>query len=326
MANDKFYGYNRKPNKVKGKVGVDLDFESVNPYEFKKGMYTELEKLGTTLRESDEDQREKATETVFKNLKDVPAYYSYMEHYETVTRNMDRKPSFKTFLKELEGHSMKEIGEKFTEDKMKEIKLKENIRAEVRNKINELFKGGKIEEGIFDKFKNKVKGALDPMYKVPKVDPTPEDVPKEPKFPNYIFMNVKKGTTFFQSALPVEEWMEIIKKDADWVETPSDFIDYLGYMGEGHKFAFVDNTFGKDLVNAFKIMPRAGLGYNLSRLGADPEKVEELILSKAITPKQIKSGKPIPRLTIGSLNKIGAALPAKFKTNPQAPQYLDPSR
>ena len=141
MANDKFYGYNRKPNKTKGNVaGVDLEFESVNPYEFKKGMYTELEKLGTTLRESDEDQREKATETVLKNLKDVPAYYSYMEHYEATTRNMERKPSFKAFLKELEGHSMKEVGEKFTEDKMKEIKLKENIRAEVRNKINELFK------------------------------------------------------------------------------------------------------------------------------------------------------------------------------------------
>ena len=138
--NDNFYGYKRNPNKTKGKVGVDLEFESVNPYEFKKGMYIELEKLGTTLRESDEDQREKATETVLKNLKDVPAYYSYMEHYETVTRNMDRKPSFKTFLKELEGHSMKEISEKFTEDKMKEIKLKESIRAEVRNKINELFK------------------------------------------------------------------------------------------------------------------------------------------------------------------------------------------
>jgi hypothetical protein len=139
--NDKFYGYNRKPGKTKGNVGgVDLEFESVNPYEFKKGMYTELEKLGTTLRESDEDQREKATETVLKNLKDVPAYYSYMEHYETVTRNMDRKPSFKTFVKEIGDHSMKEVGEKFTEDKMKEIKLKESIRAEVRNKINELFK------------------------------------------------------------------------------------------------------------------------------------------------------------------------------------------
>ena len=139
--NDKFYGYNRKPSKTKGNIaGIDLEFESVNPYEFKKGMYTELEKMGTTLRESDEDQREKATETVIKNLNNTSAYYSYMEHYETTTRNMDRKPSFKTFLKELDGHSMKEVGEKFTVDKMKEIKLKENIRAEVRNKINELFK------------------------------------------------------------------------------------------------------------------------------------------------------------------------------------------
>ena len=104
-------------------------------------MYTELEKLGTTLRESDEDQREKATETVLKNLKDIPAYYSYMEHYETVTRNIEgRKPSFKTFVKEIGDHSMKEVSEKFTEDKMKEIKLKESIRAEVRNKINEIFK------------------------------------------------------------------------------------------------------------------------------------------------------------------------------------------
>ena len=142
MANNKFYGYNRKPNKTKGNVaGIDPQFEAVNTYEFKKGMYTELEKMGTTLRESDEDQREKATETVLKNLKDVPAYYSYMEHYETVTRNMEgRKPSFKAFVKEIGEHSMKEVGEKFTEDKMKEIKLKENIRAEVRNKINEIFK------------------------------------------------------------------------------------------------------------------------------------------------------------------------------------------
>ena len=139
--NDKFYGYNRKPAKTKGNIaGVDLEFEAVNPYEFKKGMYTELEKLGTTLRESDEDQREKATETVLKNLKDVPAYYSYMEHYERVTRNMDRKPSFNSFLKEIEGYSMKEIKDNFDNDKMKEIKLKESIRAEVRNKINELFK------------------------------------------------------------------------------------------------------------------------------------------------------------------------------------------
>jgi len=146
--NDQFYGY--KPKKETNKVGWQNNsgqgtrLDRVNPYEFKKGMYYELEKMGTSLRESEEDQREKATETILKNLEKSPAYYSYIMHYETVTRNMkDRKPTFNSFLKELEKddvNGMKEVGEKFTEDKMKEIKLKENIRAEVRNKINEIFK------------------------------------------------------------------------------------------------------------------------------------------------------------------------------------------
>ncbi len=144
MANNNFYGYKRNPSKLNTLQGargsVDLDFESINPYEFKKGMNVELAKLGVNLRESETEQREKATESILKNLKDIPAYYSLMEHYETITRNMDHKPSFKTFIKEMGEHSMKEVKEKFTMDKMKEIKLKENIRAEVRNKINEIFK------------------------------------------------------------------------------------------------------------------------------------------------------------------------------------------
>ena len=35
---------------------------------------------------------------------------------------------------------MKEVKEKFTVDKMKEIKLRESVRAEVKNIIKELFK------------------------------------------------------------------------------------------------------------------------------------------------------------------------------------------
>ena len=65
-------------------------------------------------------------------------YYSYLEHYETSTRGLDKKPSFNSFLKEIEGYSMKEIKETFTIDKMKEIKLKESIRAEIKNKLNEI--------------------------------------------------------------------------------------------------------------------------------------------------------------------------------------------
>ena len=145
MANDNFYGYKRNSKKVKTKTGmrgsVDLDFESVNPYEFKKGMNAELSKMGTELRESSEEQREKATETIIKNLQKTPAYYSFMEHYDTVTRNMEgRKPTFNAFLKEMGDYSMKEVKEKFTVDKLKEIKLRESGRAEVKNIIKELFK------------------------------------------------------------------------------------------------------------------------------------------------------------------------------------------
>jgi len=138
--NDQYYGKLRKANKTKGNPGnVDLEFESINPYEFKKGMNYELNQMGIlTLREATEEDREKATETVIKNLKNTHgAYYSYLEHYEATTRNMDRKPSFNSFLKEIEGYSMKEIKDNFDNDKMKEIKLKESIRDEVRKLIRE---------------------------------------------------------------------------------------------------------------------------------------------------------------------------------------------
>jgi hypothetical protein len=141
MPNDKFYGYKRDPKKLKDNNGnVDLEFESINPYEFKKGMNYELQSLGAlSLREATEEEREKATENVIKNLKNTHgAYYSYLEHYEASTRGLDKKPSFNSFLKEIEGYSMKEIKETFTIDKMKEIKLKESIRAEIKNKLNEI--------------------------------------------------------------------------------------------------------------------------------------------------------------------------------------------
>ena len=104
-------------------------------------MNAELAKLGTGLRESNEEQREKATETVLKNLKDVPAYYSMMEHYETVTSRIEgRKPTFKSFVKEMGDHSMKEVKEKFTIDKAIEIQLKESVRTEIRSILKEIFK------------------------------------------------------------------------------------------------------------------------------------------------------------------------------------------
>ena len=51
-----------------------------------------------------------------------------------------RKPTFKSFVKEMGDHSMKEIKEKFTIDKAIEIQLKESVRTEIRSILKEIFK------------------------------------------------------------------------------------------------------------------------------------------------------------------------------------------
>ena len=157
MANDKYYGYSPKKEETKPSTGVtDVGnkLDRVNPYEFRKGMDLELTNLGVTrLRESTPEEREKATETVLKNLEEHGGYYSALIHYETEFRNSDSKPNFKTFLKEFYGDTaMKEITDK-KDNQMEEPKydkksyttefkgateqLKEAIKKEVVSLLSE---------------------------------------------------------------------------------------------------------------------------------------------------------------------------------------------
>ena len=136
MANDKYYGYSPKKETKKPSIGVTdvgTRLDRVNPYEFRKGMDVELTSLGVSrLAESTPEEREKATETVLKNLEEYDGYYSALVHYMTEYRNRDSKPTFKNWLKEYrEEHGMKEVDKSFKNDKME--KLKEAIKAEVRN-------------------------------------------------------------------------------------------------------------------------------------------------------------------------------------------------
>ena len=151
MANDKYYGYSpkketRKPSTGVTDVGTRLD--RVNPYEFRKGMDVELTSLGVSrLAESTPEEREKATETVLKNLEEHGGYYSAFIHYETEFRNSDSKPNFKTFLKEFYGDTaMKEVKKdmKDKDNQMEEPKydksiytLKEAIKTEIKNILSE---------------------------------------------------------------------------------------------------------------------------------------------------------------------------------------------
>ena len=159
MANNKLYGYT--PDSSKEADGNRLD--RLNPYEFRKGMDYELVNMGIArLAESTEDERQKATETVLKNLQEHGGYYSALIDYETKYRNVatgQTKPSFKAYLKEMEDYHMIEVDKSFSHDKMTEPKykkedyttqfktdkmgdfklkaLKEAIKAEIKNHLQE---------------------------------------------------------------------------------------------------------------------------------------------------------------------------------------------
>jgi len=137
MANNAYYGYTPKKEEISaGSTGNRLD--RINPYEFRKGMDYELTGLGCSrLAESSVEEREKATESVLKNLEENhPAYYSGLIQYETEYRGRDKKPTFKQWIKEFyEENNMKEVGDTFKNDKMEE--LKETIKSKVRKMILE---------------------------------------------------------------------------------------------------------------------------------------------------------------------------------------------
>ena len=143
MANNKFSGYT--PKKDETTAGWETGWKTqgnrldkVNPYEFRKGMDYELTSIGCSrLAESTAEEREKATESVLKNLESHDGYYTSLITYETLFRNSQSKPSFTSWLKEQDEFKMKEVDQKFNNDKMTEPKIKsheESTKADIKMK------------------------------------------------------------------------------------------------------------------------------------------------------------------------------------------------
>ena len=164
MANNKYYGYNPKKEETidnKGTAGSGTRLDRVNPYEFRKGMDLELTNLGVTrLRESTPEEREKATETVLKNLEEHQAYYSALIQFERGVNQGGpiNETSFKKYLESYtseRGEGMVEVNKEIKNDKMTEPKydkkdytvpfkgttelntLKEAIKKEIKNILKE---------------------------------------------------------------------------------------------------------------------------------------------------------------------------------------------
>ena len=190
MANNKYAGYSpksMKPSNKQGQAYAGLEkgetyenlgnrLDRVNPYEFRKGMDYELTQLGCSrLMESTPEEREKATESVLKNLEEHQAYYSALIQFE---RGMNQggkinEASFKKYLESYtseRGDGMVEVDKEIKNDKMEEPKynkslytLKEAIKKEVQNILVEAKEDDKEEKKATKGAKKTSKGmkALD---------------------------------------------------------------------------------------------------------------------------------------------------------------------
>tara|TARA_R110002167_G_scaffold42347_3_gene128623 strand:- start:9 stop:1031 length:1023 start_codon:yes stop_codon:yes gene_type:complete len=152
MANDKFYGYSPDSKKE-----TDVNrLDRLNPYEFRKGMDYELTQMGCSrLAESTIEEREKATESVLKNLEEHGGYYTSLITYETKFRNTEgSKPSFKSWLSEQDEYKMIEVDKKYKNDKMTEPKVKSqevSTKADIKQKaLKEAIKN-KIRQQLLEK-------------------------------------------------------------------------------------------------------------------------------------------------------------------------------
>ena len=169
MANDKYAGYSPKKETVKPSTGVTdvgTRLDRVNPYEFRKGMDFELTSMGCSrLAESTSEEREKATETVLKNLEEHSGYYSALIQFE---RGMNHagpidENSFKKYLETYtseRGDGMVEVDKEIKDDKMTEPKYDKSVytlKEAIKNEINSMLSEVKSKEEVNEEDKEEKK-------------------------------------------------------------------------------------------------------------------------------------------------------------------------
>ena len=298
MANDKFYGYKPKMTKASGKEGTIYSgaeegntyehlgnaLDRVNPYEFRKGMDYELTAIGCArLKESTPEEREKATTTVIKNLMEHGGYYTSLITYETLFRGRKNKPNFKSWLKEQgEEYGMKEIDQKFKNDKMTEPKVK------IDNK------------DLSVSLKEAIKSEIKQILSEKKIDPTGRPNKKTKKNPdipgNDVEVNEKKGSS---KVSKFDKERDIIKKEIERLTSVKD--KFL----EKYKKSKKDKKSISDYKNNLKLTPK------------DKSKLEK-IADKFEVTKSEYTAKDIP----GVIKKLEKRLKAVDKDEKAAADKL----
>ena len=293
MANNKIYGYTPKTAKSKIKkssawsgeeaggssyenIGNKLD--RLNPYEFRKGMDFELTEIGCSrLAESTVEEREKATESVIKNLETHQAYYSALIQFSG-GMNQAGKIEEKTFKKYLEsytserGDGMEEVQNTFKQGKMKDadhkndgmVELKEAVRREVIKALRletkdidvdsededetevKATKGAKKAEKGMARFDREEKAIEELLYGKAKGD---EDVDEENPGKGSLLFLKDKHLDAYKNDKDVDKYKEAIALPDTVVKKLEKHADIFSKLGNKIKTTDIK---GKDLPDTIK--------------------------------------------------------------------------
>ncbi len=197
MANDKYYGYSPKKEKTVPSTGgpdVGSRLDRINPYEFRKGMDLELTSLGASrLAESTVEEREKATETVLKNLEEHSGYYSALVQFK---RGMNQagpinektfKQYLETYKSEFPGTGMKEVKKVFQFGKMEDADHKNDKMEEPKYDKKEY-----TTEFKTDMLKEAIKSEVKSMLSEAKKDDDDFDGPDDDEFAKGVDKKMRK--------------------------------------------------------------------------------------------------------------------------------------
>ena len=282
MANNKYAGYTPK----KEELGSGNRLDRVNPYEFRKGMDYELTAVGCSrLAESTIEEREKATESVLKNLETHGGYYTSLITYETLFRNEVegiKKPSFTAWLKEQDDVKMKEVKSVWKTGKMKDAdhkndkmtKLKEAIKRRIKAKLFEqkdddvafddapdvdkkATKAGKnVEKGMV-RFEDEKKAIDELLFgeAIPLSDKQRAKGEKETSEQNpaegSLLYRKNENLEVYKADKDVDNYKALIKLNEKEIEALEDHIETFGIEGLGNEVK-LDMIKGDDLPSTIK--------------------------------------------------------------------------
>ena len=146
-----------------------------------------------------------------------------------------------------------------------------------------------LEEGVFDTLAAKL------FKDTPKEDPTPEDVPSEPKLPEWVLMRFTDGPRAgLHTVFEMEKFKKDMKAKHDWINSPSDYLEILGKIPNA-RFGGIPASLGKEI---FAIQQKDKSKTNLLKMGLDRKKVMDLV-DKLVKP--VKGNLALPMLNVNSL-------------------------